>query len=82
MMIGEEDASALWHSWTCLALSIRAPREVYDRLDVPVTAIGTSQQELDAMPNSGYVCLTVGEGRFGLEWLKRIDLPGGRMLPH
>jgi hypothetical protein len=63
-------------------VELGASREVYDRLDVPVTAIGTPQQELDAMPNSGYVRLTVGQGRFGLEWLKRIDPPEGRMLPN
>ena len=54
-------------------VEIGAPREVYDRLDVPLTAIGTPQQELEAMPDRGYVRLTVGKGRFGLEWLKRIE---------
>jgi hypothetical protein len=56
-------------------VEIGAPREVYDRLHVPLTAIGTPGQELDAMPDSGYVRLIVGEGRLGLEWLKRVELP-------
>jgi hypothetical protein len=59
-------------------VELGAPREVYDRLDVPLTAIGTPQRELEAMPESGSVRLIVGEGRLGLEWLKRIDLTDGR----
>jgi len=56
-------------------VELGAPRDVYDRLDVPLTAIGTPQDELDALPNSGHVRLIVGEGRLGLEWLKGIALP-------
>jgi hypothetical protein len=52
-----------------------SPRTVYDQLDVPLAALDTPQQVLDAMPDAGYVKLTVGKGRFGLEWLKQIDLP-------
>jgi len=56
-------------------VELNAPREVYDRLIVPLIAIDMPQQELEAMPDSGYVRLTIGKGRFGLEWLKQIDLP-------
>jgi hypothetical protein len=56
-------------------VKLGASREVCDRLSVPLVAIGTPQLELDAMPNSGVVHLMVGEGRFGLEWLKSIELP-------
>lgn len=55
-------------------VELGAPRDVYDRLKVPLTAIDTPQPVLDAMPDAGSVRLTVGEGRFGLEWLKQIDL--------
>lgn len=55
-------------------VELGASREVYDGLHVPLTAIGTSQDDLEAMPNSGYVRLIVGEGRLGLEWLKNIEL--------
>ena len=58
-------------------VELSAPRDVYDRLAVPVTAIGTSQEELTAMPDNGAARLTVGEGRFGLEWLKQISFPEG-----
>jgi hypothetical protein len=54
-------------------VELDAPRQVYDRLSVPVTAIDTPQETLNAMPDAGSVILIVGEGRFGLEWLKRID---------
>jgi hypothetical protein len=56
-------------------VELGAPREVYDRLRVPITAIGTPQEELETMEDSGYVRLIVGEGRLGLEWLKQIELP-------
>jgi hypothetical protein len=29
------------------------------------------------MPDNGAARLTVGEGRFGLEWLKQISFPKG-----
>jgi hypothetical protein len=54
-------------------VELGAPREVYDRIRVPQTAIGTPLQELEAMRDSGYVRLVVGEGRLGLEWLKSIE---------
>jgi hypothetical protein len=56
-------------------VELHAPREVYDRLRVPITAIDTPQEELAAMRDSGSVRLIVGQGRLGLEWLKGIDLP-------
>ena len=56
-------------------VELGAPREVYDRLRVPITAIGTPQEELETMEDSGYVRLIIGEGRLGLEWLKQIELP-------
>jgi len=34
-------------------VELNAPREVYDRLVVPLIAIDTPQQELEAMPDSG-----------------------------
>jgi len=34
-------------------VELGAPREVYDRLVVPLIAIDTPQQELEAMPDSG-----------------------------
>lgn len=56
-------------------VELGAPRDVYDRLRVPRTAIDTPQDELDAMADSGSVRLLVGQGRLGLEWLKGIELP-------
>jgi len=56
-------------------VQLGAPRDLYDRLDVPLTAIDTSQEDLDALPNSGHVRLIIGKGRLGLEWLKSIALP-------
>jgi hypothetical protein len=56
-------------------VELGAPRDVYDRLRVPLTAIDTPQEELDAMADSGSVRLILGEGRLGLEWLKGIELP-------
>ena len=56
-------------------VELGAPRDVYDRLRVPVTAIDTPQEELDAMADSGSVRLIVGQGRLGVEWLKGIELP-------
>jgi len=56
-------------------VELDAPRNVYDRLRVPITAIDTPQEELEAMRDSGSVRLIVGQGRLGLEWLKGIALP-------
>jgi len=56
-------------------VELGAPRDVYDRLSVPRTAIDTPQQQLEAMTDRGSVRLLVGEGRFGVEWLKGIELP-------
>jgi hypothetical protein len=56
-------------------VELGAPRDVYDRLRVPLTAIDTPQEELDAMADSGSVRLIVGQGRLGVEWLKGIELP-------
>ena len=55
-------------------VEVGAPREVYDRLSVPLIAIGTPQADLDAMPDSGFVRLIVGEGRLGLQWFKGIEV--------
>jgi hypothetical protein len=55
-------------------VELGAPREVYDRLSVPLDAIGTPQADLNAMPDTGHVRLVLGQGRFGLEWLKDIEL--------
>jgi hypothetical protein len=57
-----------------IVVEFAVPRSVYDRLDVPVTAMGTSQWDLDSMPNSGHVRLIIGEGCLGLEWLKGVEL--------
>jgi hypothetical protein len=56
-------------------VELSAPRKVYDQLAVPRTEIDTPLNELEAMPNRGSVRLIVGQGRFGLEWLKGIELP-------
>jgi len=56
-------------------VELGAPQDVYDRLDLPVTAIGTPEEALEAMPDAGRVRLAVGQGRFGLEWLGGIGLP-------
>jgi hypothetical protein len=55
-------------------VELGAPREVYDRLSVPLVAIGTAPADLDAMPDVGHVRLVLGQGRLGLEWLKSIEL--------
>jgi hypothetical protein len=57
-------------------VELGAPRDVYDRLAVPRTEIGTPLHELEAMPDRGSARLIVGEGRLGLEWLKGIELSG------
>jgi hypothetical protein len=56
-------------------VELSAPREVYDQLTVPRTQIDTPLDELEAMPDRDTVRLIVGQGRFGLEWLERIELP-------
>jgi energy-converting hydrogenase Eha subunit A len=56
-------------------VELNTPRDVYDRLRVRVTAIDTPQKDLQAMADSGSARLILGEGRLGLEWLKRIELP-------
>jgi hypothetical protein len=55
-------------------VELNIPRHVYDRLSVPITAIDTPQDELAAMPNRDIVRLIVGQGRFGVEWFKGIEL--------
>ena len=55
-------------------VELSAPQSTYDRLDVPLDAIDTPQETLNAMPDVGRVRLVVGKGRLGLEWLRRIDL--------
>ncbi len=56
-------------------VELGASRDVYDRLDVPVTEVGTPQPVLESMRDTGRVRLTLGEGRLGLEWLRQISLP-------
>jgi hypothetical protein len=56
-------------------VELGAPRQVYERLAVPRTAIDTPQEQLEAMPDRDSVRLIVGEGRFGVEWFKGIELP-------
>jgi hypothetical protein len=55
-------------------VELGAPRDVYDRLSVPLVAIDTPQADLDAMPDAGHLRLVLGQGRLGLEWLKSIEL--------
>ncbi|MEA2823810.1 MAG: hypothetical protein QOF03_292 [Alphaproteobacteria bacterium] len=66
-------ATRAW-SGSQTVVELGAPREVYDNLNVPITAYETPQTMLDAMPDAGHVRLILGQGRFGLEWLKRIEL--------
>jgi hypothetical protein len=54
-------------------VELSAPQSTYDRLDVPLDAIDTPQDTLNAMPDVGQVLLIVGNGRLGLEWLNRMD---------
>jgi hypothetical protein len=50
-------------------------RAAYERLRVPVTKVHAPQPELDDMRDSTTtVRLTVGEGRFGVEWFKGLEL--------
>lgn len=56
-------------------IELSAPREIYDRLHVPLVAVDTPQPVLDAMTDAGQVRLVLGDGRLGLECLRRIDLP-------
>jgi hypothetical protein len=56
-------------------VELNTPRYVYDHLRVPLTAIDTPQQDLQAMADSGSARLIVGQGRLGVEWLKGIELP-------
>jgi hypothetical protein len=56
-------------------VELGAPRDVYDRLDVPVTDIDTPQPVLESMRDTGRVRLSLGEGRLGLEWLRQVSLP-------
>jgi len=55
-------------------VELNAPRAVYNRLKVPITEIDAPQEMLDSMSDAASVRLTLGRGRFGLEWLKRIEL--------
>ncbi len=55
-------------------VELGAPREVYENMNVPITSKDTPQTVLDAMRDAGQVRLILGKGRFGLDWLKRIEL--------
>lgn len=48
-------------------VEITVPRELFTRLNVPDT--DPSRKDLDAMPDRGHVRMTLGQGRFGIEWL-------------
>jgi hypothetical protein len=54
-------------------VDLEVSREIYERLDVPLTPIHSPQEMLDEMPVAGHVRLVVGEGRLGLEWFKRVE---------
>jgi hypothetical protein len=56
-------------------VELSAPRQVYDQLAVPRTEIDTPLDELEAMPDRGTVRVIAGQGRFGIEWLKGIEMP-------
>ena len=56
-------------------VDLPAPADVYARLDLPVSVIGTPQADLVAMPDAGVVRLTVGQGRLGQPWLKSVGTP-------
>jgi hypothetical protein len=50
-----------------------ASRELYVHLAVPLSIVDTPQEQLAALQDRGQLRLIVGQGRFGLEWLARID---------
>jgi hypothetical protein len=62
-------------------VDLDAPMDVYDQLDLPLTAIDTPQAKLQAMPDLATVRLTVGEGRLGLPWLQAVGLPNPAPSP-
>lgn len=55
---------------------ITVPRKLYATLDVPViTRWHVPAQQLYAMPNHGLLRLSVGKGRFGIDWLHGVVGP-------
>ncbi len=58
---------------------VTVPRDLYARLDVPGAGWHVPQRDLDATPDRGVLRLTVGRGRFGIDWLNGIAdaLPAG-----
>jgi hypothetical protein len=56
-------------------VDLDAPADIYARLDLPISALGTPQATLTAMPDRASVRLIVGEGRLGLRWLKTVTAP-------
>lgn len=49
---------------------VTVPRTLYAMLDAPViTQWHVPAQQLNAMPNHGLLRLSVGKGRFGIDWL-------------
>jgi hypothetical protein len=48
-------------------VELSVPQAIFNRLDVPDT--GSAQPDLVAMPDRGHVRLSVGQGRFGIDWL-------------
>ena len=56
-------------------IELSAPREIYDRLHVPLAGVDTPQPVLDAMTDAGQVRLVLCDGRLGVECLRRIELP-------
>jgi hypothetical protein len=53
-------------------VEITVPHALFNRLNVPNTDIDRSHPDVGAMPNAGQVQLLVGEGRFGIEWLRGV----------
>ena len=56
-------------------VELPVPHAIYDALAVPRIAIHTPERALAAMPDAGHVRLVLGQGRLGLAWVKRIELP-------
>jgi hypothetical protein len=52
---------------------VMVPQQLYAALDVPVvTQSHVPRHELDAMPDRGLLRLRVGQGRFGINWLRGV----------
>jgi hypothetical protein len=49
-------------------------RQVFEAASVPVVAVDTSEATLQTMTDAGTARLTVGRGRLGLDWVKKIEV--------